>query len=235
MTKELIKTSYERLTNQPFSYQYKLSYSGHFKGFNASITRNWQKIHLKLSKDWREISEEIKIGLIQELLIKSLKLKKTKTMNIDLYNNFLRNAHLAVPKTKTHPILSEAFDKLNQQFFDNTLESVNFGLSNSLTTLGTYHYGSDTITITKHLLEDLTLLEYVMYHEMLHKHHKFSSNICRNLHHSKEFRDDERKFPNWEEQEKKLNNLIRNKRITQRREENAGMSNTSSWLKRIFS
>ncbi len=227
MTKELINEAYERLTGQKIPYQYELSYSGKFKGFNANVTRQGRKISLNLSCNWKEISSEIKIGLIQDLLIRIFRLKKEKTMNIDLYHNFLRNAHIAVPKTKKHPILELSFNKINENFFNNTLETVNFKVSNSLRTLGSYHYGSDTITITQHLLENQELLDYVMYHEMLHKHHKFSSNKCNTLHHSPEFKRDEQKFPDWQRVESELRNLASRKPLKRKGQD-------ISWLKKLF-
>lgn len=212
MSEKLIFEAYTRLTNKKCNYKYELSYSGKFKAFNASVTKNCKKLTFNLSKHWQNVNDEIKIGLIQELLIKVLKLKKRKTMNIDLYYNFLRNAHIIIPKTKTHPVLQESFDRMNIKFFDGFLEKTNLNLSNSLKTLGSYDYGSDTITITKHLLENKKLLDYVMYHEMLHKYHKFSSKNCNMIHHSKQFKQDEQKFPNKEEVEKELQAFIKSKK-----------------------
>ncbi|PIN81511.1 hypothetical protein COV11_01930 [Candidatus Woesearchaeota archaeon CG10_big_fil_rev_8_21_14_0_10_30_7] len=213
MTKTLIPQAYNLLTNKTLNYDCELTYSGRFKSFNANVTKRWNKLTFNMSKNWKEVNDEIKIGLIQELLTKILKLNKTKTMNTDLYNNFLKNAHIAIPKTKTHPTLEQAFNNLNKTFFNNTLEKPNFKLSNSLNTLGSYEYGCDTIKITQYLLEESELLNYVMYHEMLHKHHKFSSTTCKTIHHSKQFRIDERKFPNQKEIEQKLQNFVRKKRF----------------------
>lgn len=228
MTKELINEAYNRLTNKTLDHECELSYSGKFKGFNANASRLGKKLSFNLSRNWEYISNEIKIGLIQDLLIRIFRLKKEKTMNIDLYHNFLRNAHLAVPKTKKHPVLEESFNRNNAKFFNNTLETVNFKVSDSSRILGSYHYGSDTITITKHLLENQELLDFVMYHEMLHKHHKFSSNKCNTLHHSPEFKRDEQKFPSWQQLEKKLQSLSSRKSLKKTEQEG------SSWLKRIF-
>jgi hypothetical protein len=51
------------------------------------------------------------------------------------------------------------------------------------------------------------MMDYVMYHEMLHKKHKFSSKGSRIMHHTKEFRSSESAFPNSEIIEKRLRTL----------------------------
>ena len=148
---DLIKESFNRLfPDKTFSFSSEISYSGHFKGFNAKVLRSGGRLHFKLSKEWQDISDEIKIGLIQDLLLRILKQKKFKTVNIDLYHNFLKSAHIAVPKNKTHPLLEDSFNRLNNKFFYNELEKPNFVLSEGLQTLGSYHYGTDTIKITNH-------------------------------------------------------------------------------------
>ncbi|MBI2565379.1 M48 family metallopeptidase [Candidatus Woesearchaeota archaeon] len=190
-------------------YNFLVKYSGRVKGFRAFVKKKDINLSFTLSKKWHDVSEEIKIGLVQELLEKILHLEKIKTMNKDLYYSFLKNAHLAIPKTKTNPLLETLFEKLNQQYFDSLLEKPNFGISASSRTLGCYEYGTDTITITKHLFQHPELLEYVLYHEMLHKKHKFSSSKERSRHHSKAFRDDEKKFQNAEYYEKELEQAAR--------------------------
>ncbi len=213
MKMDLIKESYNRLfPYKSFTLESTITYSGHFKGFNAKVQRIGSSLHFKLSKEWQDVNDEIKIGLIQDLLLRILKKEKVKTFNIDLYHNFLKNAHIGVKKDKTHPLLEESFNKLNDKFFFLALEKPNFVLSTGLQTLGSYHYGTDTITITEHLLQDSELLDYVMFHEMLHKKHKFSSSKERTRHHSTDFRKEENSYPNHEELEKRLQKLISSKK-----------------------
>ena len=100
------------------------------------------------------------------------------------------------------------FLSLFMLFFGGLLEKPNLELSDGVNTLGHYNYGADTLCITKHLLQRPDLLDYVMYHEMLHKHHKFSTTNGRSRHHTKAFRDDERKFPNADELEKELSRFV---------------------------
>ena len=78
----------------------------------------------------------------------------------------------------------------------------------STSKLGSYEYGSDTISISNNLISaSKEILDYVMYHEILHKKHKFENRKGRNYHHTAKFRNDERKFENWEKIERELKNI----------------------------
>jgi hypothetical protein len=200
--------------DKEFDYEVTLKYSGHFKGYNANlqVNKSSKKMLIKLSKQWRGISKEIKIGVIQEMFGRLFK-KKVSSTNIDLYNIFIKQVHLAVPKTKTHPILESSFNRVNDGFFYGMVEQPNLGLSTGTRTLGHYDYGTDTITVTKHLLDHQDLLDYVMYHEILHKKHKFKSKNGRHYHHTSEFRKKEKEFPNADKMEKKLGRVLRVKKL----------------------
>lgn len=190
-------------------YEFKIKYSGKFKGYNANVRYKLNSYTFNLSKKWKSISKEIKIGLIQNLLLRIFKTKKTTT-NIDLYNLFMKNVHISVPKTITNPILEKSFDRINEKYFYGLIEKPNLKFANSTSKLGSYDYGTDTITISR-TLEDQELMDYVMYHEILHKKHKFKEKKGRNYHHTKPFKTEEKKFENSKEIEEKLKRLT-NKR-----------------------
>ena len=191
-------------------YSVSLKYSRKFKPYNANVKRYGNNLIFNLSRDWKKISEEIQIGLIQELMVKILKNKK-KTMNIELYNLFMKNVHLAAPKTKTDEILEESFNRVNDAYLNGMIDKPNLQWGNNSTSkLGSYEYGSDTITIST-IFKDSSkqLLDYVVYHEMLHKKFKFQSKNGRNLHHSNEFKKMEAKFENRDLVEKEISKLAR--------------------------
>ena len=203
-----------------FPYSYSVKYSAKFKPYRANIKLRRDDIQLNLSKKWKTVSKEIQIGLVQELLLKLLKNKlrplKTNTQNIELYNIFMKKIHIAAPKTDIDPILEESFDRVNKRYFYGLLEKTNliWGYP-SLSKLGSYEYGSDTIMITKALKNvDNELLDYIMYHEMLHKKHKFTKKNNRSYHHTSEFKRKEREFENSELIEKKLRRFLTKKRFS---------------------
>jgi hypothetical protein len=165
-----------------------------------------------LSKNFEEASDEIRIGVMQHLLNR---LNKTKvdTLEIQLYNAFIKKLADYAETTKVDPYLTERFDVVNKEYFDGFMMTPNLVWGTySLTKLGHYTYAIDTISISTALKEDEVLLDYVLYHEMLHKKHKFSESpggFTRS--HTKKFRDDEKAFK-VADAEKRLNAFLRKKR-----------------------
>ncbi|NQV09330.1 hypothetical protein HQ529_05765 [Candidatus Woesearchaeota archaeon] len=209
----LVSEAYNGLfPEKEFEYDAKIKYSNKFNDYNANVRYRGNYLEFGLSKKWKEIGREIRIGLIQSLMAKIFKTKKTTT-NIDLYNIFLKNVHIAAPKYLTDPMLQESFDRLNDEYFYGLMDRPNLTWAKSINKLGSYEYGSDTITISKILENKDELLDYVMYHEMLHKKHKFTHNKGRSLHHSKKFRTDEKSYPASELLERELKKLVTKNKI----------------------
>lgn len=175
------------------NYQLKIKYTDKFKPYNANVRYSRNSFQFNLSKKWRKVSKEIQMGLIQGLMVKIFKENK-KTTNIDLYNSFMKNLHISIPKTNIDPILEQSFNKINDKYFFGLIEKPNLTWHNSIRRLGSYEYGSDTISMSKVLENDENLLDYVMYHEILHKKHKFHSKNGRTHHHTREFKEMEKKF-----------------------------------------
>ena len=207
-----------KLTEQAFNdlfpgknfenYQFKINYTDKFKPYNANVRYTKNSMQFNLSKKWRNVSKEIQMGLIQGLLLRIFKEKK-RTTNIDLYDSFMKNVHVSIPKINKDPILEESFNKINEKYFLGLIEKPNFIWHDSIRRLGSYEYGSDTISMSKVLENDGNLLDYVMYHEMLHKKHKFHSKNGRTHHHTHEFREMEKQFENSDEMEEKIKLLVR--------------------------
>lgn len=211
----MLKQAINELYNE-FPYAIKLKYSAKFKPYRANIRLREDKIQLNLSKKWKTVSKEIQIGLIQELLLKILKNKlkplKITTQNIELYNIFMKKLHLGIPKTEIDPTLEQSFNKVNEKYFYGLIEKPNLVWANSSTKLGSYEYGTDTITISRILKDDEEILDYVMYHEMLHKKHKFYTKNGRSYHHTREFRKKEKEFKNSDMMEKRVNLIVKNRK-----------------------
>ena len=199
--------------------EHSIKYTNHFKPYNANVRLYRNMLTFSLSKHWRQVSEEIKIGLLQELLLKILKHKADfavrKTSNIDLYNIFIKNIHIAIPKTKSEPELAASFERVNDAFFYGQIEKPNLQWGNSLRKLGTYEYATDTLTISSVFKDDVEeLLDYIMYHELLHKKHKFDHTKKRHTHHSAAFKASEKEYPGHERLEKEIENMLGRKRFS---------------------
>ncbi len=188
-------------------------YTDQFNEYGSNIRVYPDKIVLKLSKSWRGISDEIKIGLAQELLVKVFKLKKN-TMNMDLYNGFIKNIHIAVPKEKPEQRLLDSFNRVNEKYFYGMIDIPNIVWGDfTVRKLGSYDYRRDTITMSKVLEKREDFLDLVMHHELLHKKHKFNSKNGRNLHHSTAFRKEEHSFENYEQLEEELKYYLRKQNL----------------------
>lgn len=208
---QLALRAYRELMPQAKEREVTLSYSGHFRHYNANVRMRGDHIHFSLSREWEGVSDEIVIGLLQHLLRKLLKSKR-ETPEQRMYERFLKHLTRHAPRGESDPELAAHFTTLNEEYFAGLLEQPNLRWGRaSVRTLGHYHYASDTVTISTILREDEQLLRYVLYHELLHKKHKFSSAGTRTHHHTKAFREDERRFK-LVDAEQRLERFVRGRR-----------------------
>jgi len=116
--------------------------------------------------------------------------------------------HLLPARGRWHD-LGEIFQRLNQNFFHGELSVTRLGwsLKNSRTTLGHYDAGHGTIVINRALdsrKAPAHLVEYLVFHEMLHLRFPVERDGHRRVVHSREFRKAERAFPKYAEARKSL-------------------------------
>lgn len=204
----LITDAWNGLFDKEFPYESKLKYSGHFKGYNANMRLSLGILTVNMSKQWKGISNEIQIGLIQDMMVRMFKIKK-HTEEMELYSVFLKKVHLIIPKTQNDPYLDLIFKCLNEDYFFGVMDQPNLKWGEMSTTkLGSYDFGTDTISISRILHPDncsnTELLSFVLYHELLHKKHQFKSKYGKNRTHTGAFRTDEKAYPNSEQLEKEL-------------------------------
>ena len=213
MNKSTVEAAFRRLfPGQEMKYGVKVRFSEKFSPYNANVRKRGDLLTFSFSREWKNVSSEISIGLVQELFLKILN-RKGSTINVDLYNAFVKKLYLSADVGETDSRLQHVFEKVNSQYFHGSMDRPNlkWGL-NSKTKLATYDYHTDTINVSKVFRNaDEKLLGYLLYHEMLHKKLKFSS---RNVHHSREFRILEKAYEDRDEMEKKLNSFIRKKNFT---------------------
>jgi len=209
----IIKKAFNELyPDKEIDFESRLRYSKAFKGYNANVKFTKTYKEFRLSYLWKDVSDEIKIGLIQSLLNKVYH-TKISTLNQELYEIFLKKLPVLTPKTEFEPLLIDSFNRVNAKYLDSLIimPNLEWGGKN-FRTLGTYDYGTDTIRISNVLSKDQNLLDYVMYHECLHKKFKFQKNGTRTVHHSREFREWERRYED-PEIEDKLKKFLRKKRL----------------------
>ena len=206
------KAFFELFPDKSLSKKMIVKYSRAFNPYNANVKYAAYSMTFNLSYEWKKVSDEIKLGLIQSLLLRIYKEKK-KTLNIDLYENFIKTVGDYSEVKQSHPVLEQSFKRVNEKYFNGFIDKPNLKWGNhSFSKLGTYEYGSNTVTISRVFEEDEELLDYIMYHELLHKKHKFHTKNGRSYHHTSKFRKKEKQFDN-PEIEKKLEKFLKSKKI----------------------
>ena len=210
----LIQESFQRLfPEKQLNYKTVMEYNRRLSDFNANIKLQYSTIYVNLNLQWKDIDDEIKIGLIQHLLLKIFKQKKN-TSEIKLYNHFIKNIPILTPKTKNDPLLAESFERINELFFYGQMEKPNLTWGQqAFRKLASYNFHNDTVTVSTVFKDsNQKVLDYLMYHELLHKHHKFQNKNGRSRFHTKAFREAEKLFPEYEILEKEINQIIKSKR-----------------------
>ncbi len=212
---DLIIESYTRLFPEKLCpYETQIEYNRRLSAFNANIKLRRNMISLNMNLQWKDIDEEIKIGLVQSLLLKILRESggKKQTMNINLYNNFIKNIPILTPKNVTNVRLGGVFEELNSRFFAGELERPNLQWGQqAFRRLAHYNFHSDMITVSETFREARPeILQYIMYHEMLHKKMAFTNKEGgRHSYHSPEFKRAEALFPEYERIEKEITQFVR--------------------------
>ncbi|HSQ27181.1 MAG TPA: hypothetical protein VLM80_08645 [Anaerolineales bacterium] len=122
-----------------------------------------------------------------------------------------------------HQNLQTIFERVNMRYFNNQVQMPQLSWSNSLTYRKYGHYQPSTDSLMLSVsLDDAKVPEYVldfvMYHELLHKHLGFYSRNGRRISHHTEFRKQETMFPQYEQAQKYLEMLGRKVKKTKKRQ-----------------
>ncbi len=210
-SESILETAYCQLyAKLSCPYKATISYSNRFKPYGANIRYSRHELRLHLSSHWREVSDDILIGLAQELLLKIWKKKPyPNTIPLRVYHAFIRGIPDCVPKDSVDPVLKKRFDSLNETFFLNQIDMPNLRWGRfSTRRFGSYNFKTDTITLSP-VLESVEkqILDYVLFHEMLHKVHKYDVSSGKARYHTKKFRFLEQQFPDANNIEKTLQQI----------------------------
>jgi hypothetical protein len=113
-----------------------------------------------------------------------------------------------------HFDLEKMFEELNRQFFAGQLQKPHIGWSTRSwwRQFGCYDPGPNQILLNRRLDHPRVprcVVEYVLYHEMLHVKHPTRRSGCSLVSHSREFREEEKRFPEFERARRILDRLAR--------------------------
>jgi hypothetical protein len=189
-----------------------------FTGLRSTIAfKERDHIEAQIS-DLFEDASSLVVEAIAEILIARLYRRSPSREARDCYKAWANSAAVVrrveeihrqrgrkrlLPPEGRHFNLAQIFDDLNRRFFKGQVAPTRIGWSRnrSRRTLGHYDSSHHTITITRWLDAPRTpryVVEYLVFHEMLHTRHPVERNRHRRIVHSKAFQADERAFPHYQ-------------------------------------
>ena len=199
-----------------------------YVGINHTIRLRNRKIFVRISDFFRDAPAEVHNALAVILVSKILRRKIPPAAN-EIYGAFaandeIRNLALESKKEKGRKIitspkgdvydLEEIFRQMNDLYFDNRIQkpTLTWSARTTFRRLGHHDAAHDTIVISKSLDDRKVpryVVEFVVFHEMLHIFHPMKMQNGRRYHHTPVFRRDEKKFAFYEESEKWIENNAR--------------------------
>jgi hypothetical protein len=113
-----------------------------------------------------------------------------------------------------HFDLGNVFDELNRKYFEGRLQRPHIGWSTRSwrRQFGCYDPGPNQILLNRRMDRPRVppcAVEYVLYHEMLHVKHPTRRSGCSLVSHSREFREEEKRFPEFARARRILDRLAR--------------------------
>ncbi len=201
-----------------------------FAGLNHTIRLRKQNIYVRLSDIVRDAPPRVHRALAF-ILVGKLFNKRVGTEHQNLYRQYAyhpdvqRASDLAKRQRGRKMVsssngrvynLNQLFARLNRRYFNSELPAVTLTWSARKTRriLGHHDYVHDTIVISRSLdAADVpeVLVEFVLYHEMLHMKHRPKVVNGRRLYHSAAFRADERRFEHYDLAQAALDKLTSRK------------------------
>jgi hypothetical protein len=124
----------------------------------------------------------------------------------------MMTADLSANTQGQHYDLAAIFDRVNTAYFDRTLPTPRLTWNKTLThrKFGHYQFNTDTVMLSLSLDDAAVppyVVEFVMYHELLHKHLGVKLVNGRRYAHTTAFRDAERRFAQYEQAKAFLSKL----------------------------
>ena len=189
-------------------------------GINHTIRVRDGKVFVRLAEVCREMPLEIQEALAIILVSKLLR-KKISPKVLENYRGFIRNQELHEKvlenkRTKGRKIittakgeiydLDEIFTHLNQIYFDEKIKkpTLSWSVRKTYRILGHHDATHKTIIISRSLDDKKTpkyVVEFILFHEMLHIFHPTQHRNGRRYNHTPQFRRDEKKFAFFDEAE----------------------------------
>ncbi len=201
-----------------------------FAGLNHTIRIRRQRVYVRVSDIMRDAPQSVHRALAF-ILVSKLYNKRVTAEHQALYRQYAyqpqvqRATDLARQqrgrKVLTSSIgrvhnLDKLFARLNRRYFNNELAKpvLSWSARRTKRILGHHDYVHETIVISRSLdsasVSEL-LVEFVLYHEMLHMRHRPRTINGRRVYHTAAFRADEHRFQRYDEAMEQLEKLTSRK------------------------
>jgi hypothetical protein len=197
-----------------------------FAGLNHTIRIRKQRVYVRVSDIMRDAPASVHRALAH-ILVSKLYNKSVTAEHQNLYRQYAyqpqvqRATDLARQqrgrKVLTSSIgrvynLDKLFARLNRRYFNNELPKpvLSWSARRTKRILGHHDYVHDTIVLSRSLDNSSVpemLVEFVLYHEMLHMKHRPRTINGRRVYHTAAFRADENRFERYDEAMKVLEKL----------------------------
>ena len=187
-------------------------------GINHTIRVRSGKVFVRIAEICREMPVNEQKALAFILVAKLLR-KKVPPRAREIYSAFIKRQEIRERATENKKArgrkiitsakgefynLNEIFDALNQTYFKNSLQKPVLSWSSRKTyrILGHHDSTHETVIISRSLDDKKVpkfVVEYVIFHEMLHIFHPTEHRNGRRFNHTPAFKRNERKFRHFEE------------------------------------
>jgi hypothetical protein len=194
-----------------------------YTGLSSTVRLRQGRIYARVSDILVETPSDVLFALACILVAKLYRLKTPKEEN-QIYRQYILDQSImdatdasrrergykltTSPQGKVYD-LDKLFDEVNEQYFNSQIERpvLSWSQRNSRRVLGHHDSLHGTIIISR-ALDSLktprSVVEFVLYHEMLHIKHPQRLVNGRKISHDRKFRDDERQFEDFDEATKWL-------------------------------
>jgi len=199
-----------------------------YAGLSSTIRMRQGRVYVRVSDILRQCPREVLYALAC-ILVAKLYRQKISTEHERAYREYttrpsVMEASEATRRSRGYKIttspagkvydLESLFAKLNSRYFAGGLERPVLSWSQRRTrrVLGHHDHVHDAIIISR-TLDDARIprfvVEYVLYHEMLHVKHRARTVSGRTIYHSRQFREDEARFERFDEAVEWLERIAR--------------------------
>jgi hypothetical protein len=199
-----------------------------YVGINHTIRIRDGKAFVRIAEICRDMPAEAHRGLAYILVSKLMRRRVSEAMQ-RAYNDFIRSAHIRERANENRRVngrkvvtsskgevydLNEMFDSLNFWYFGGKLSkpTLTWSAKNTYRILGHHDSTHDTVSISRSLDDKKVpayVVEYVLFHEMLHIAHPTRHVNGRRYNHTAAFRRDERRFTHYEAAERWIEKSVR--------------------------